>query len=300
MKYSQLLTAILICVLIAAGSLAAQDGLALMKVETGARPAGMGGAFGAIAGSAEAAAYNPAGAYGIEKFSASFGHISYWENIRLETGYFAFAASSRLVVHGGLKYAAIDDLERRGLVPSEDPLAVFDAHDASFKAGAAYRVTDRITAGGAMGWYFEKIDAWSGWAFNIDLGVNAMAMEHLTVGASVTGLGSDLTLSQSTRNSSRPIPLPTTWRVGAAYGYNRLVAAADFVYLDESAHAHLGAEFVAHELFQVRTGYMAGYDTKNFSAGASFVQRNLTVDYAFVPYTKDLGTVHMINFTLMM
>jgi hypothetical protein len=283
--------------LFSVSDVSAQDGLALMKVEPGARPAGMGGAFGAIGGTAEAAPYNPAGTFGVGSFAASFGHVAYWENIRLETGYFSFSAGPKLAIHGGVRYAAIGDLERRTVIPTEDPLEVFDAHDALFKIGGAYRVHDRITAGAAFGWFFEKIDAWSGWAFNVDLGVQAVANEHFTLGASVTGIGSDLTLSQSTRNSSRPIALPTTYRVGAAWGYQRLLAAADLVYLDDDVHGHFGAEYYLHELFQLRTGYMVGYDTKNFSAGASFIQRNMTVDYAFVPYTRDLGTTHMINFT---
>ena len=42
---------------------------------------------------------------------------------------------------------------------------------------------------------------------------------------------------------------------------------------------------------------MFGYDTKNFTAGASFVHRTLTLDYAFVPYTGELGTTHLFNLT---
>ena len=62
-------------------------------------------------------------------------------------------------------------------------------------------------------------------------------------------------------------------------------------------HLHLGAEASVHEMFTVRAGYMANYDSKNISAGVSFNKRNIGVDYAFVPYTNDLGTSHLFNFT---
>jgi hypothetical protein len=257
----------------------------------------MGGAFVAERSSPDAALYNPAGIANIEAFSASFGHTVYWENIRLESGYVAAPLSPKWSVYGGIRWAAVDDLERRGSSPTTDPLALFESHDASFKGGVAYRINDRIAAGAAMGWFFEKIEASAGWAFNVDLGVSAVATEALTLGASVTGLGSDLVLQESGRDDSDPIPLPTTYRVGGMYAYGALIGVGDLVYLDDDVHAHIGAELFAHELFQLRTGYMIGYDTKNFTAGASFVQRNLTVDYAFVPYTKGLGTTHTFNLT---
>ena len=52
----------LILLLGLSASVVGQDGLALMKVEAGARPAGMGGAFVAVTGDPMSAAYNPAGA----------------------------------------------------------------------------------------------------------------------------------------------------------------------------------------------------------------------------------------------
>lgn len=299
MKYHQYkVLIVLLAVTVSVTSVSGQDGLALMKVETGARPAGMGGAFTAMTGTPDAIPYNPAGGFVMERLAVSFGHVVYWDNIRLESGHIAASVSPRLALHGGVRYATIGDMERRGETPTADPLSMFDAQDVSFKAGGAYQVTERIIAGASAGWFLEKIDEWNGWAFNVDLGVVAEASTNLAVGASVTGLGSDLTLSRASMDFSDPINLPTTYRLGGAYTYQGwLTGAADMVYLEEDLHGHIGAEAAVHELFQLRAGYMLGYDTKNFSAGASFVQRNLTVDYAFVPYTKDLGTTHLFNLT---
>jgi len=296
------LTAVLaVMVMLAAGSpTAAQDGLAMMKVESGARPAGMGGAFTAVAGTPDAMPYNPAGTFGVEDFAVSLGHTSYWENVRFETGHAVFRLSPRVSLHGGVRFAAIDELEQRNYVPSEEPLSLFDAHDISFKGGLAVRINPRLRAGFAIGWMVEKIDAWRGSSFAMDYGLQYVPTDRLTVGAAVTNLGSDMTLTRNAGDSSRPIELPTTWRAGAAYEYERYRGALDMVYLDEEAHAHIGAEAQVHELFQVRAGYMSGYDVKNITAGASFSRRNLAVDYAFVPYTKNLGATHMFNLTFTM
>jgi len=120
-----------------------QDGLALMKVEAGARPAGMGGAFVAIRGDPNASFYNPAGAGFTDQFVTSVGHNTYWENIRLETIYFASNGTENSWIHGGIRYATVSDMESR-LVPSAEPDAYFSAYDVSFKGGLARRVGQRL------------------------------------------------------------------------------------------------------------------------------------------------------------
>ncbi|MCK4572725.1 MAG: PorV/PorQ family protein [candidate division Zixibacteria bacterium] len=286
----------LLLTLAVSGTGSAADGLAMMSVEHGARPSGMGAAFVSVTGDPNATQYNPANAAGITKFTASFGHISYWENIRLESGYFAAPLSGRTFLHGGIRFAAVDELEQR-LAPTLEPDELFDAHDISFKSGLTYMISDRIAAGLAMGWYIEKIEAWRGSAFNIDLGLNAKASENVNVGLAMTSIGSDFSLSKSGNEGSRDISLPTKYAAGASWRYQRYLGAFDLVYTDDELHAHLGAEAGVHEMFQVRAGYMANYDSKDFTAGASFTRRNLTVDYAFVPYKNDLGTSHLFSLT---
>ncbi len=273
-----------------------QDGLSLMKVDPCARPSGMGGAFVSVAGDPNIAVYNPAGATFMKHFSATFSHVAYWENIRMENAFFASPLTGRWYVEGGIRFSTVSDLQMRQ-APVTVPDALFDAHDISFKAGLAYRFSDRISAGVAGGWFVEKIESWSGHSFDADLGVLATPMEHLNVGASVTNLGGDFSLGKQGQVSSRPISLPTTYRLGSSYTYRNYLCAADLVVLDKKGHLHLGAEAKLQEMFKVRAGYMFGYDTKNFTAGVSFTRRNLTIDYGFVPYSNDLGTSHLFNFT---
>ena len=300
-RFSVVLSVVLLAGLLSAVAVSAQDGLALMKVEPGARPAGMGGAFTSVAGDPSGAFYNPAAAADFAettiKLKASMGYNTYWENVSLQTGYLSAALSERVWLHGGIRFASISDLEsRKG--PSSDPDGYFDAHDVSFKSGLACRLTDRLVAGVALGWYLEKIDQYRGTSFNTDFGLTYQASENLSVGASVINLGGDLSLSTDSDNGA-DIPLPTTYRTGISYTYRGLVlGAADLVYLDDEAHVHVGVEGRLHERFALRAGYMAGYDSKDFTAGATFTHRNFDIDYAFVPYSNDLGTSHLFNLTV--
>lgn len=273
------------------------DGLALMKVEHGARPAGMGAAFVAVTNDPNGSLYNPASITDPPGFVASFGHTAYWENVRLESGFFAKSLSPRLFLHGGIRFAVIDEIEQR-MFPTEEPEAFFDAHDISFKSGLSYRVTDKVSVGLSAGWFIEKIEAWRGSAFNVDLGVMFSPKKNVNLGGAITNLGGDFSLTKPGVEGSREISLPVTYAVGGSYRYNRILGAADIVIVDDEAHLHIGAEASVHEMFDIRAGYMANYDSKNISAGASFTKRNIAVDYAFVPYTNDLGTSHLFNFTV--
>ena len=305
MKYhlTTLVLLTIISVLGSAGSLRGQDlevvdGLFMLKNDHGARASAMGAASAAITADANAIAYNPAAAVGLDKFTASFGHTVHWENIRMESAFFGTGLTPNLYLHGGIRYGAADELEKRGNAPTIEPEAFFDAHDISFKAGLAYRVSPRVSAGAAMGWFLEEIDGNRGSAFNVDLGAQASINEQLHLGAAVTNLGSSFTITKASQRGSNDIPLPIAYRVGGSYLYRTYYRGVmDLVYFDDVFHVHLGAEAQLHEMFSVRAGYMSGYDTKNFTAGTSFGYRNIIVDYAFVPFTGNLGTSHLFNIT---
>lgn len=296
-RRNRLLAIALTAGLIVVSQTRADDGLALMRIEHGARPAGMATAFVSISNDPNGSAYNPASIVDMTGFTASFGHTAYWENVRLESGYFVMGLSRKAHLHGGIRFAVIDEIEQR-ILPTEEPENYFDAHDISFKTGLSYRVTEKVSLGLSAGWFMEKIEAWRGSAFNIDLGAMYALSKNANLGAAISNLGGDFSLTKSGVIGSREISLPVTYAIGGSYRYDRYLGAADIVIVNDEAHLHVGAEAEVHKMFAVRAGYMANYDSKNITAGASFMKRNISVDYAFVPYTNDLGTSHLFNFTV--
>lgn len=296
LKYSFLVTSLVVTMFTTGG--ATDAGLALLTTEHTARPAGMGGAAVSILADPNAILYNPAAAVGVDTFTVTFGHTVYWENIRFESGFFGIGIADQLYLLGGICMAIIDDIELRGEIPTAEPDAKFSSHDINGKMGLAYRINENVAIGASLGWMFEEIDVMRGSRFNVDLGIIITPRIHgLDLGASIVGIGGDLVISDGASATSREIPLPTTYRVGGAYQYRWMRGSADLVYVDDNGHAHLGAEGTVSKEFNLRAGYMTGYDTRNFTAGASFAYRNMRVDYAFLPYSDQLGTSHLFNVT---
>ncbi len=279
-----------------AGTTFSSDGLAMLKNDFSARITGMGECDIGSTRNPNVTMYNPAGVVSIEQFMVSFGHTVFWENVRFETGYMAAPLNSRLYIHSGFRFAVVDNLEGREN-PTSEPFELFDAHDVSMKVGLTYRLTDKVAAGMSAGWFLEKIEAWRGSAFNVDFGVLVLPTERLRLGASVTNLGSSFYLEKSGIRGSRDISLPTTYRLGGAYRFQPFLGALELVVRDDKARLHIGAEKRWHRQFAVRGGYMFNYDTKSFTLGASFTKRNISIDYAFVPYSGKLGSSHVFNIT---
>lgn len=277
----------------------AQTGMAMMKVEPGARPAGLGGAFVSISGDPMSPIYNPAGAVGESDFLFGSSYTSYWENISIQTGYVTGRVSQDGFLFAGIRYAGVTDIERRLNNPSAEPIGEFSAHDISFKGGAAYRANDRLAVGIAVGWFLEKIEVYSGFTFNFDMGVLFEYNRFITMGASATNIGDDFVLGINDQQESDVITVPKTYRVGLSYERDYYLGSFDVVTVDDEAHAHFGAEYLTQEYFTIRAGYMTGYDSKNVTFGGSVLVPNyrLAVNYALIPYSNNLGTTHQFGLT---
>lgn len=273
----------------------AQDGLALLQSEAGAGPAGMAGAVVSLPGSPDAVAYNPAASVGATKFSFSFGHNEYWENIRIEDLHMIAPLTTKLSLHSGLRLSSVDNIEERTTATTE-PDALFESRDISFKAGASYMISKKLSAGLTLGYISEKLSSFQGGTFSFDVGAIYKYSEKISLGASAVNVGSNFRLKEGDDLfESKELSLPTIYRLGGSYRLRDYLAALDFVILDDEVRANLGAQWQIREEFAIRSGYMANFDSKSFSAGASFMKRNFTFDYAFIPFSNSLGTSHQFS-----
>lgn len=265
----------------------AQSGLDLLGVESGARSAGMGDAFVAVAGDPISQHYNPSATTEVADFAVTFGHVSHWENIRYESAFLTFR-ESKVHYNFGLRIAQISNIEAR-TIASPEPDYQFEARDVSLKFGLAAQVAKNISIGLALGWLSESINFYRGYSFNADIGAFYRHSSELSFGASLSNIGSKLTLLEE------EISVPTTLRFGASYVRDKLLVSAGGLYADEEFHVQGGAEYSLHRSFALRAGLQTGFDSKNFSAGAGFSKRDVRVDYAFVPYSNDLGSSHQFS-----
>ena len=282
---------LILLILIACASPAlALSGLSMMKVEIGARPVGMGGAFTAVVDDPMTAVYNPAGVGGVRGLAGVVGHIDYWENTAVNNGYVVFEKHN-IVFNAGIRYAEIGDLKAYGDVPSSEPLYLFENQTAIIKAGAAFRVHRLVTVGASIGWYFEKLDDYRGDALGADFGLLVTPIPRLTAGLAVLNLGTKMKINIDEYD------LPTTTRFGVSYELDRFRPALDIVYFDDETRLHLGGEYTIREIFTLRAGYRSGYDSKDMSAGAGFRHRNFRIDYAYLPFDNEHDNTHMFNLT---
>lgn len=265
----------------------AQSGLDLLGVESGARPAGMGDAFVAVAGDPISQHYNPSATTEADDFAVTFGHVSHWENIRYESAFLTFR-EGKIHYNFGLRIAQISGIEAR-TIASPAPDYQFEARDVSLKFGLAAQVTEKVSIGLALGWLSESINFYRGYSFNADIGAFYRYSSELSFGASLSNIGSKLTLL------AEEISIPTTLRFGASYTKDKLLLSAAGLYADEDFHLQTGAEYTLHQSLLLRAGLQTGFDSKTFSAGAGFSKRGVRVDYAFVPYSNDLGSSHQFS-----
>ena len=97
--------------------------------------------------------------------------------------------------------------------------------------------------------------------------------------------------------------LPADFRIGSAYNFKiessklDLVAAGEFQkYLDtDDIHFNLGGDIVYNQIIALRLGYQTGYESKGFTGGIGLMWGNLRFDYAYMPFSLDLGNANLFS-----
>ncbi len=293
------ITALLMSVLLMthASFAAGETGLAVLKVGVGARAVAMGEAFTALADDASGIYWNPAGSVWIKKRQAHFSHNSWIQGINHNVASLTFP--TKIGSFGlGLLLNNMDGFERR-TIASEEPSGTFSAHDFSFAVNYARHMNEQISFGLNFKYFNEKIYIEDASGYMIDLGARYSTPVHgLFVAGAIQNLGFTTEMAQE------KIRLPQTLRFGAAYHLpfsavkNKVLLAADFVQIfDDASHVNIGAELLPVDAISLRTGYQTGFEDKGLSAGFGLHVNWLDIDYAYVPFGRDLGDSHRFSLT---
>lgn len=294
MNRTSLFAAILL--LICSVSLHAQTGsagLSFLKTGVGARSFGMGEASVASAADPSSVYYNPAALTLVNAPQILLMHQAWIQDAHTE---FIGATTSAGALHLGLGVvsAAVDDIEVR-TVPGEAQ-STFSSRNASIGLSAAVDLSSELSVGATGKMLYEKIFVDEATGFAVDLGGIYRFDSSLTFGASLSNLGS----MNELRNEAST--LPTIFRAGGSYRTPlqaidaMLTTSADIVSIgsEGKTHLHLGAEAEYRRLFALRAGYQSGYDSRSIALGFGLRQGMLRFDYAFVPFSRDLGSTHTL------
>ena len=274
----------------------ASTGLSFLKIGASARAVGMGEAFTALVDDASGTFWNPAGLARLQNSELVFTHNEWLQDITNEYFSLGFNVGKNIF---GLSFMSntVGGIERR-VKPTAEPLGIVNAHDVMFGLSYARLINTNLSIGATAKFLYEKIYVESSSGVAVDLG-----LQYRT---KINGLRAGFVLQNfgyMTQLKEESIQLPQTVRVGLAYllplqlFQGGITVASDWVKIFEStSHINIGLEYFFKGFFALRFGYQTSYDEKGIQGGFGIVLKKYRLDYAFVPFTSDLGNSHRVSF----
>lgn len=273
----------------------ANTGLDFLKIEPSAREQAMAGVGVAASSGAAANYFNPALMQNNSPSGALFS-----QNFWFMDTYASYAATNfngeKSAVGISLYWLSVRDIPVRSS-PTATPDGYFNSQNAALSLSYARQFSDRLTLSLAAKMLYEKIytDDATGFAGDISA-LWRLPESPFSFAVAVQNMGSMGTLQ------AKSSELPTMLRLGAAYALplsgndNSLLLELNHVsvFSDESYQA-LGAEYAFRNFLWLRLGYLLGNDSRSFSFGFGIKYENLVFDYAFVPFTNELGSANVLT-----
>jgi hypothetical protein len=236
---------------------------------------------------------NPANIASRENYGVLFSHTEWIQDIRTEclsiAAPFSFGSLSLTIEN-----TSVDGLELRA-IPGP-AIGTFNTQSAFFQLSYGVELTQNIRIGIAPKYLYEKIFVDEATGYGMDAGVlYTPPMDGLSLGCSLTNMGS----LAAFRNER--IDLPTQIRLGGTYAFNldkmifRVATAFSSELGTVTNHYSIGGEASYDRTITVRFGYQTGIDTRGFSAGMGIRYSLVTIDYAYVPFSLQVGNSHLIS-----
>ncbi len=281
-----------------------EAGALFLRAGMGARAAGMGEAFTAVAEDASATYWNPGAMSAVLGTNLLFMHNEFFQSIRLEQ-----AALTHETDYGtfGLSFTGLymDEMDRYEDTPSAVPLGTFSAYDVSIAIGYSRYLLPNLSAGLTAKWIYENIDESTAKGYAFDLGLYHVSMlPGVKFSGVLTNLGPPLKFEDD-RFVGEEFDLPRAAKIGVSYERRLpsvrggILATLDIILPnDGEAKQHIGAEYNYLKRLFVRGGYRAGYDSQGATFGLGVTYRKFALDYAVLLVANDLGDSHRIGFTL--
>ena len=258
---------------------------AFLDIGVGARAAGIGGAYTALADDANAAYWNPAGLARLEKREASASHAELGQSTRHNFLAYAHPASQGTFA-GAFTYLSQGSIEGRDNLGR--PTGSFNTSDAAV-AGAYGRKTEFADLGLSVKYLRSHIGSAEAQGAALDLGarreLEGFGAGKLALGAALRNLGPGLKYDRERNN------LPLRLALGGAYRLPKGHAVAvEFQNGPRGAGSEgaVGGEFMAMEGMFLRLGYTSkgtaaggsGFDAaKGLTLGLGLKRGQFSLDY---------------------
>lgn len=284
---------------------AGTTGYTFLSLGVGSRPVSMGEAFVAVADDANALFWNPAGLGQIENPELNMTHLEWIDEVKQENFIWIMPLGNSNVFGSGVNYLHTHMISNRGNPDIEEN---FTFSDLAVTFGYGKKVQERLLTGISIKFIREaiSIDSLSSLAIAADTGMIAKLGENLSFGMAVQNLGVSLSGLKDEKDR-----LPITLRTGIGYSTSvkSIIFALDIEKpIDDDFYFHSGVEFSQQVFFNgilsERIGYTQGIDLEGnpfgmlsgLRAGIGFMtNKGLQLDYAFQPFTEDIGYTHRIS-----
>ncbi|MCX6170204.1 MAG: PorV/PorQ family protein [Ignavibacteriales bacterium] len=282
----------------------AQTGYQFLKINSGARGAGMGDAFITLEGDASVVFWNPAGLSSLVNHSVFLGYTMWFADIKHQ----AFSAAMEIGDYGvvGISAVNVDYGKIQGTAISNSSLGYDDTENlnvSEIAIGLSYakRFSDKFGVGVTVKYCRQDLIARKSSIFAFDIGTNYnTGWNDLKVAVSIQNFSTEI------KYIDENFVLPLIYRVGFsvdAFGLaniasekHKLIIAIEGVNpRDYSERFHIGSEYVFDDTFAIRAGYKFNYDVESFSFGTGFKFKGAQIDYAFSNFGAILGNVNRIS-----
>jgi hypothetical protein len=273
----------------AANKNAGTSGAAFLKIGAGARPAGMGEAFTAIADDVNAVAWNPAGLGRLSKPEFTATHSQWFQGARHE-----FLATAYPAPWGTVAVAmtslTVDKIDKR-TEDTDAPDGTFDSNDSVYTLSYARPLGKALWTGVNVKYIRQELDSESAAAVSGDVGALWQKPRRpFSAGLAIRHLGPEIKFS----DEGDPLPLTATLGLGYRLLGDRLRLGLDLRRpRDNDFQAGGGAEFTQGFSDDVSGSFRAGYNSggtdpsdglSGVSVGLGLTWRRLSLDAAWVPY----------------
>ena len=274
-----------------------------LKLSVGARGAGMGGAFVAVADDATAVFWNAAGIARVDpdKSQLSLNHANWPADLSFDQVGYVFHMKK---IPGAFSvHARTLSMQPMAVTTSFQPEGTGETFDAGMlAAGVTYArsFTDKFSAGLTMNMVHTGLADLSQQTFAIDLGtlydVGAAGMK---IGMVIQNIGSQEKFIQ------REARIPSIFRVGTSAtllqsANQKLIGSFEFSHPpDNSERVNVGAEYSFQKYAYLRGGYAFNYDAEGLAGGVGFhfpvsVAGMADLDYSYTDML-DLGAAHRFS-----
>lgn len=291
---------LLVCLLGPAVSFASgkpgDAGALFLRIGMGARAAGMGEAYIAVAEDASSAYWNPAAMAAVLGTNVMLMHNEYIQSVRLEQISLTHETDYGTI---GLGFSGLymDELDRYEDIPSSSPLGTYPVYDVAVSIGFSRYIFPDLAVGASVKPVYEKIDDQSARGVAFDIGVyHVSRIPGVKLAAVLSNLGAPIKFVEQDFALPRVIKVGGSFERAVPAARGGILLAIDILFPnDGDVKEHIGIEYNYSKKLFLRSGFKAGYESYGSTFGLGVAYRNLSLDYGFMLMSNDLGDSHRVS-----